>query len=46
MSVAVLKQLKNLSSSIVGKPPYYCGTLSLSPEDFLLFYGKDSERGG
>ncbi|KAH9947477.1 hypothetical protein B0H21DRAFT_335574 [Amylocystis lapponica] len=40
--MTVLKeQLRKLESSIVDRPPYCSGTLPLSADNFLLFYGKD-----
>ena len=35
------EQLQYLRSSIVAKPPYCQGTLSLPESDFTLFYGTE-----
>ena len=35
------QQLVKLRACIKDKPPYYSGTLSLSPYDFILYYGKN-----
>ena len=42
--VPIKPELQALSSCIEDKPPYYCGTLSLPPSEFLLYYGKDASH--
>ncbi|OBZ71680.1 hypothetical protein A0H81_08870 [Grifola frondosa] len=36
------EQLQRLRSTLSDKPPFCSGILPLSPENFILFYGKDS----
>ncbi|KAH9927888.1 hypothetical protein B0H21DRAFT_124049 [Amylocystis lapponica] len=44
--VTVEEQLKGLQSFITAGPPYCCGTIPLSPDESVLYYGKDVDRLG
>jgi len=41
----VRQKLDALKETIVHRPPFCSGSLSVDPEELVLFYGRDTENG-